>query len=158
MFSQLSKTTRGTELLHDFLTVVNVTNRSTGLWDMMVSQRLPWQLKYWNVRYNVLKPVIMTNIGTGLWDTMSSQPWLWQSCWCVRYYVLTQVSTNITSFWNAMLCSLLDVSRHLEKYALPSLSTLSTPSSSENSVYVFQRTGRHIFNKYFERSIFGCHK
>jgi len=65
---------------------------------------------------------------------------------------------NITFFWNAMLCSLVDVSRHLEKNMLPSSSTLSTLISSENSVCVFQRTGPRIFNEYFERNVFGGHK
>ena len=59
---------------------------------------------------------------------------------------------NITSFWNAILCSLIDASRHLEKNSLPSSSKLSTLSSSENSVCVFQLTGGHIINKYFERN------
>jgi len=62
MFSQLSRTTRGTEMLYDILTVVIVTNRSTGLWDMVSSQRLPWPLKYWNVRYDVFTAVTMTEV------------------------------------------------------------------------------------------------
>jgi len=52
-----------------------------------------------------------------------------------------------------MLFSLGEVNRHLEENSLPFSSKLSTLSSSENSVCVFQHTGRHIINKYFERNV-----